>query len=143
MDGPLKLRLPYPIPLLRPPPSVNFAHSRRSVSHPTGRRNPSPPLSHWHTAATFRRPAFGWRDLRKHPQRRSDDGRTEWRPFMAIMGFLSDLDDDFLHTNCQPHVGQRFRNRRLLSRFLTTSSTSYIAKNLRGHRAFHRHHRRL
>lgn len=125
MDGLLKLRLrdPPPAPPLGQPrsqPSLCFAPNwpPQSVS--------SPP--HWHTAATFRRPPFGWRDLRKSPWRRSDVGSGERRPFMAIVGFLSDLDVGFYPPIANPASDKdsKIEGRSQARRFITPSSPSYM-----------------
>lgn len=123
MDGPLKLRLLDPLPLPHSPPSANLAHSRRSVFAPNWppQSVSSPP--HWHTAATFRRPAFGWRDLRKSTWRRSDVGAGERRPFMAIVGFLSDLDVGFFPPIANPASD---KDSKIEGRFITPSSPSYM-----------------
>lgn len=123
MDGPLKLRLLDRLPLPHSPPSANLAHSRRSVFSPNWppQSVSSPP--HWHTAATFRRPVFGWRDLRKSTWRRSDVAAGERRPFMAIVGFLSDLDVVFLPPIANPASD---KDSKIEGRFIMPSSPSYF-----------------
>lgn len=107
---------------MTPFPSAHLPPLGQLHSQPTLCFAPNWP-PHWHTAVTFRRSAFGRLDLRKRLWRKSGDGCRELHPFIAIVGFYQIL---VVHTDCQPHVGRRFKNRRPPVRFSTQFSPSYM-----------------